>query len=119
MSIHQKIRQIRNYKDLSQLYMASKLKISQSKYNKLETGKSKICIDCFFEISKILSIPMDELYTQPLDTLLSTHLNKRNNDINYKSKTIEDHIESNNDLAYLLDIQLIILNRILSLHSNS
>ncbi len=118
MTIHQKIRQIRDYKDLSQLYMASKLKISQSKYNKLETGKSKIYIECFYEISKILSISMDDLYTQPLESILKQNLAKSNN----KIVDVNEQVNKQNihaiELLELLDQQVIIINRLLNLKGN-
>ncbi len=56
MDIYRKIRKIREYRELSQEYMASKLSISQNSYSKVERGKSKITIDRFEKICKILHV---------------------------------------------------------------
>ncbi len=74
MTIQRKIRFVRTQKDLSQTYMASKTNMSQSKYNKLETGKIKISIDNFHQICNVLEIPMDDLYNLKLELFSNKYL---------------------------------------------
>lgn len=84
MDIHLKIKFIREKNYLTQLYMANKLKISQSTYNKLETGKSKICIKIFFQISQIFELSMDDIYNLKTDKYCfkkNTTSNKKINSI--------------------------------------
>ena len=81
MDIHLKIKFIREKNYLTQLYMANKLKISQSKYNKLETGKSKICIKVFFQISEIFELGMDDIYNLKTEKYCFKKITSLNNKI--------------------------------------
>ncbi len=53
-------RELRNYK---QEYIAKKLAISQSHYNRIEYGQSKLTFDRLEKIAKILDISPSELIT--------------------------------------------------------
>lgn len=75
MSIEEKIKQFREQKRYSQLYMANQLNISQSSYNKIENGQSQLSLDKFYQICKIFNISMDELYHLNLGS--STLKNKK------------------------------------------
>jgi len=55
-SILNKIRTLRHKNGYSQEYMAIKLKIRQSDYNKLENGKTELTINKIVAIAKILEI---------------------------------------------------------------
>lgn len=50
------IRTYRRAKDLSQEYMAAKLKISQNAYSKIESGKCKCSIYRFMGIMSLLEV---------------------------------------------------------------
>ena len=56
-----KINQKRLEKNYSQHYMASRLKISQSYYNKIENGKKTITLQHILQIAAILEIEITEL----------------------------------------------------------
>ena len=49
-------------KNFSQNYIASRLKISQSYYNKIENGKKDITLKKTIEIATILNIDLTELF---------------------------------------------------------
>ncbi len=56
-----KIRKVREYKNLSQGYLASRIGISQNAYSKIELGYSKITLDRLFHIAKLLDVDTYEL----------------------------------------------------------
>lgn len=59
-NIGHKIRKVREFKGLSQEYMAQKLNISQRAYSKMERGETKIDFERIEDVSKILEVdPMD------------------------------------------------------------
>jgi transcriptional regulator with XRE-family HTH domain len=59
-NIGYKIRKVREFKGLSQEYVAQKLNISQSAYSKIECGETKVDHDRIADISGILEVdPMD------------------------------------------------------------
>jgi transcriptional regulator with XRE-family HTH domain len=50
-------------KNFSQRYMASRLNISQSYYNKLENGKKELTFQTMYKILEILDIEISELFS--------------------------------------------------------
>jgi transcriptional regulator with XRE-family HTH domain len=58
-----KINKKRLEKNFSQHYMASQLNISQSYYNKIESGKKALTVKRSLEIATILQIDITELLT--------------------------------------------------------
>lgn len=58
-----KIRKVREYKNYSQEYLASKIGISQNAYSKIELGYSKITLDRLFHIANLLDVETQELMT--------------------------------------------------------
>ena len=63
--IRERIRAIRIEKGYSQDYMADMLKISQNAYHKLEKGYTRIHLEKFIDIAKILEIEFSELLNGP------------------------------------------------------
>lgn len=61
-SIHAKIRKTRLSRKFSQQYMADKLGINQSYYNKLENGKKILNLHHIQQIAVILDIEITELF---------------------------------------------------------
>jgi transcriptional regulator with XRE-family HTH domain len=61
-SILTKVNQKRLEKNYSQQYMASRLKISQSYYNKIESGKKTITLQHILQIASILDIEITDLF---------------------------------------------------------
>jgi len=63
--ILERIKKIRVEKGYSQEYMADMLSISQNAYHKLERGHTRINLQKFIDISKILEIEISELINGP------------------------------------------------------
>ena len=63
--IRERIKRIRLEKGYSQDYMADMLNISQNAYHKLERGHSRINLQKFIEIARILEIETSELINGP------------------------------------------------------
>lgn len=59
--IHEKIRQIRELKNLSQEYIANELGLSIRAYSKIESGETQLTINRLNEISKILAVTPQEI----------------------------------------------------------
>ncbi len=57
----QKIRQIRNDKNLTQEFVAEQIGCSQSHYAKLENGKVKLSIEILQKISTVFKLSVSEL----------------------------------------------------------
>lgn len=57
----QKIRQLRNDKNLTQEFVADKIGVSQSHYAKLENGKVKLNLATIHKIASVLEINVAEL----------------------------------------------------------
>jgi transcriptional regulator with XRE-family HTH domain len=55
------IKDRRHTLNLSQMYMASKLRITQNAYSKIEMAKTKMSVERLYEIAKILNIPARRL----------------------------------------------------------
>ncbi|MDR6562843.1 MULTISPECIES: helix-turn-helix transcriptional regulator [unclassified Arcicella] len=67
MKLGEKVRIVRNLKQISQTWVAMKLKISQQAYQKLEQGKTIMTNNKLAEIAKLLDI--DEQTIRDIDTL--------------------------------------------------
>jgi len=61
MLIGQKIKKLRELKNLTQEYMADQLGLTQSGYSKIETGEVDIPYSRLEEISKVLTIKPEDL----------------------------------------------------------
>ena len=55
------IRTQRDIKGFSQLYVATKLKMSQNAYSKIELGRTKLTVSTLLEIAEILNMQVIEL----------------------------------------------------------
>lgn len=63
--IRERIKRVRLEKGYSQDYMADMLNISQNAYHKMERGHSRINLQKFIDIAKILEIETSELINGP------------------------------------------------------
>lgn len=64
--IGEKLRTLREYRNLTQDYMADQLGITQSSYSKYETNQSKMTVDILKKIAQILEVsPVDLVSNQP------------------------------------------------------
>jgi len=59
--VKEKIKNIRELKNLTQEYVAEKLGITQAAYSKIESGTTKVSYEKLFQISNILGVEINEL----------------------------------------------------------
>jgi len=55
------IRTLREKQGYSQLYVATKLNVSQNAYSKVELGQTKITLDTLFALAEILNLQVLDL----------------------------------------------------------
>lgn len=60
-TIGERIKSVRQRKQMSQAEVADKLNISQSSYAKLEQGASRLDVERLMELSTIFEVPYHEL----------------------------------------------------------
>lgn len=63
------IREQRLSLNLSQVYMAKQLKVTQNAYSKMEMAKTKLSVERLYEIAAILNIAPDKLITTNIVTI--------------------------------------------------
>lgn len=63
--IRERIRTLRIDKGYSQDYMADMLNISQNAYHKLEKGYTRIHLEKFIDIAKVLEVEVSDLFNGP------------------------------------------------------
>ena len=61
MSTHEKIRKLREAKDLTQEFMAHELNISPKTYSRVENGESPLKVEHLLKISEILNVSVEDL----------------------------------------------------------
>lgn len=60
-TVLKRIRLERFNKDFSQEYVANQLKISQSYYARIESGKNTLTVELLIKLAKLFNIPAEEL----------------------------------------------------------
>lgn len=63
MDIGTQIRKVREFKDLSQRYVASKLGMSQNNYSKIEKGERNLKMSRLYQIAEILEVDFLDIVT--------------------------------------------------------
>lgn len=58
-NVGQRIKKLREAKNLTQEFMANNLKISQNSYSRIETENTKLTTDRLSEIAEILNVPTE------------------------------------------------------------
>lgn len=58
MDVHKRVRAIRESKGINQIYLSSKIGLSNTSYSMKETGKRKFTIDELYELSNVLDVPI-------------------------------------------------------------
>ena len=61
MKLNTKLRKLRNFRKLSQVELAEALQISQTAYNKWESGATKPSLDNILKLSQFYNIYIEEL----------------------------------------------------------
>jgi transcriptional regulator with XRE-family HTH domain len=76
MFIGQKIKKLRELKNLTQDYMANQLGLSQSAYSKMENGEVDIPFTRIEEIAKIFTIRPEDIITFNENTIFNLYNNQ-------------------------------------------
>ncbi len=102
MSIHQKIRSIREANNWTQEDMAEKLNISKNGYAKLERGENKLNIERLEQISHIFNIDISDLVSQEKGIVLIVDGSYADNNSNVSHYTTTDSLISENEKLKLI-----------------
>ena len=91
MNFFNKIKQIREFKNISQEYMAHELEISQSTYAKIESGQLIPKIDRLYQIADLLEVDISTLLNTTNNFTLNFNANANQSGyINNQNNTIVD-----------------------------
>jgi len=108
IDVQEKIKNIRELKNLTQEYVAEKLGITQAAYSKIESGTTKISYDKLFQISNILGIEIQELLNFDSQKIFNNLNNVKGNNNGITLATKEDIATLYEDKIKLLEKLLFI-----------
>lgn len=106
--IGEKIRNIRELKNLTQDYMAEQLGMTQAGYSKIESGTSRVSYSKLMEISKILDVSLEDIMAFDSQKYFNSFNNVKGN--NNGSVTI--HIEDS-EIKQLYEDKISLLQKLL------
>ncbi|HFK5582201.1 helix-turn-helix transcriptional regulator [Elizabethkingia anophelis] len=113
MKLNTKLRKLRNSRKLSQVELAEALQISQTAYNKWESGSTKPSLDNILKLSQFYNIYIEELINEsPLRTADTSE-----KEIRITEGAISAIIQNQNELIGLIRQQnelLILLSKTLN-----
>ncbi|WKN41944.1 helix-turn-helix domain-containing protein [Tunicatimonas pelagia] len=104
MDIYKKLRKIREYREFSQEYVASRLGMTQNSYSKVERGIGKITVDRLEKICEVLQVDSQAVLVADERSLLQI-INGRNDHNVYVSSENSEKIRSSLCDLYKLRIQ--------------
>ncbi|MDM1513733.1 helix-turn-helix domain-containing protein [Myroides odoratimimus] len=105
--IEDKIRNIRELKNLTQEYVAERLGMTQAGYSKIESGATKLSYNKIESISKVLEIEVEELLAFDSQKYFNSFNNVKGS--NNGSVTIK----VDNDIKKLYEEKIILLEKLL------
>lgn len=85
----EKLITVRKAKKISQTDVATYLKISQTQYQKRESGKIKICNHEWQRISILLDVEVDEIFDEHIDSTKAVNLKEELQILKEKIKILE------------------------------
>jgi len=62
MDVHKRVRSIRESKGLNQIYLSSKIGLSNTSYSMKETGKRPFTIEELYKLSRVLDVPIAHFF---------------------------------------------------------
>ena|ERR1700744_3515266 len=102
MLIGQKIKKLRELKNLTQEYVAEQLHLTQSGYSKIETGEVDVPYTRLEEIAKILTIKVEDIINFNENMVFNIMHNQTGNGL-----VINHHTSDNEKKLYEDQIQLL------------
>lgn len=109
--IEEKIRNIRELKNLTQEYMAEKLGITQAGYSKIESGATKLSYSKIESISKILDVKVEELLAFDSQKYFNSFNNVKGSNNGSVTIKVED-----SDIKNLYEDKITLLEKLLSIN---
>lgn len=109
--IEEKIRNIRELKNLTQEYMADKLGITQAGYSKIESGTTKLSYSKIENISKILGVEIEELLAFDSQKYFNSFNNVKGSNNGSVTIKVED-----GDVKKLYEDKIKLLEKLLSIN---
>lgn len=109
-TIEEKIKSMRELKNLTQEYMAERLGITQAGYSKIESGAIKISYEKIVDISKILGVQTEELLA--FDS--QKYFNSFNNVKGSNNGSVTIKVEEG-DIKNLYEDKISLLNKLLEM----
>ncbi|MCT4237659.1 helix-turn-helix transcriptional regulator [Elizabethkingia anophelis] len=113
MKLNTKLRKLRNSRKLSQVELAEALQISQTAYNKWESGSTKPSLDNILKLSRFYNIYIEELINE--SPLRTSDISEK--EIRITEGAISAIIQNQNELIGLIRQQnelLILLSKTLN-----
>lgn len=109
--IEEKIRNIRELKNLTQEYMAEKLGITQAGYSKIESGATKLSYSKIESISKILDVKVEELLAFDSQKYFNSFNNVKGSNNGSVTIKVED-----SDIKNLYEDKITLLEKLLNIN---
>jgi len=112
MLIGDKIKNIRELKNYTQQYVASKLDMTQAGYSKIEKGKTRLSIEKLGQLARVLELPIENIITFSGSSCLKENsvyqLKDKSCDVNFDlvKKLYEDKIDLLEKLLSKTDSEL-------------
>lgn len=85
MEMHDKIRMMREFRQLSQEDMAEKMNMSPSGYAKIERGETRLQYDKLVQIAQIFNVSLSDLVDNDKGVIFFMNENGNNTSANYYS----------------------------------
>ncbi|HHF1808671.1 TPA: helix-turn-helix transcriptional regulator, partial [Haemophilus influenzae] len=85
MGMHDKIRMMREFRQLSQEDMAEKMNMSPSGYAKIERGETRLQYDKLVQIAQIFNVSLSDLVDNDKGVIFFMNENGNNTSANYYS----------------------------------
>ncbi|AOZ66278.1 TPA: helix-turn-helix domain-containing protein [Haemophilus influenzae] len=85
MGMHDKIRMMREFRQLSQEDMAEKMNMSPSGYAKIERGETRLQYDKLVQIAQIFNVSLSDLVDNDKGVIFFMNKNGNNTSANYYS----------------------------------
>lgn len=112
-AISEKIKNIRELKNLTQEYVAKKLDMTQAGYSKLESGKTDITFSQLEDIAKVLGVSVEDLIAFDNQKFFHSFNNVKGNN----NGSITVRMESN-EIKKLYEDKINLLERLLKNREN-
>ncbi len=102
MKIHERIRKLREIKDITRIELADHLEVSLSGYSKIEQGCVEITISKLMAIAEYMNIDVRQLI-DPNVACIDTLLNFSGNNTSVENKALKKEVNYLNKIIYSLE----------------